>query len=90
MTKFLMRLWSEEQAQNMPEYALLLFLVCLTVVSTVGGLATKIDTICSDVSTHMAAAGNPALSGGAITYAAQASTQPPTDLKNAKELKPID
>lgn len=68
MTHFLMRLWSEEEAQNLPEFALLLFLVCLTAVSAMGGVASKVNSMYTDVSTHMVAAQNPALTGGAGSF----------------------
>ena len=54
MTQFLMRLWSEQEAQNLPEFALLLFLVCLTAVSAMGGVATKVNSMYSSASTRVA------------------------------------
>jgi Flp pilus assembly pilin Flp len=68
MTQFLMRIWYEDEAQNMPEYALLLILVCMTSVTVMSVLATRVNNICSSASTHIAAAsGKPAMPSGAFS-----------------------
>jgi Flp pilus assembly pilin Flp len=82
MTQFLMRLWSEERGQNLPEYALLLILVCLTAVSSVGSMATKVNNIYSSASTRMTAAANPALTSGSISYAAESPARTGVESKN--------
>jgi Flp pilus assembly pilin Flp len=89
MTQFLRRLWSEERGQNLPEYALLLFLVCLTAVSAMGSMATKVDNIYTNVSTHVTAAGKPALAGGSRVVAAEPRANTQTESKGAKKLKPV-
>ena len=68
MRKFLRKLWTEEKAENMPEYALLLFLIAFTAVSAMSGVATTVSNICSSASTHMAVASHPALVGGSMGY----------------------
>ena len=76
MRQFLMGLWREEEAQNVPEYALLILLICLTAVSTMGSMATKVNTIYTNAGTHVAvAARNPVLTGSSAGYA----TEPPAN-----------
>ena len=89
MTKYLKCLWIEEQGQNLPEFALLLFLVCLTAVSAMGEVATKVDSMYSNVSTHVVAAGNPALTGGSAGYSTSAFANPALDQKNGKKQTPV-
>jgi pilus assembly protein Flp/PilA len=43
MQKLLMRLWKEEQGQDLTEYALLLVLLSLAAVGALGTLATAIN-----------------------------------------------
>ncbi len=65
MTQFLKRLWLEEEAQSLTEYALLLALISLTAVTALGGLASGINNAYSKASTRVvAASGGPSLSGG--------------------------
>jgi len=67
MTQFLKRLWLEEEAQDLFEYALILFLISLIVVTAMGGLAARINHAYSNASTRVAAADNgPSLSGGSL------------------------
>lgn len=91
MTNYLKRLWSEQEGQNLPEFALLLFLVGLTAVSAMGGVAIKVNSMYSDVSTHVVVASNPALTGGvSISYAAAAATETRTKLKDTTKQKPAN
>jgi Flp pilus assembly pilin Flp len=90
MRNLLKRLWIEEQAENMPEYALLLFLIAFTAVSAMTGVATKVNNICSSASTHLAVARNkPSMPSGAFSITAgepinwQSKTQVDKDLKPA-------
>ena len=76
MKKLLKTLWTEDKAQNMPEYALLLFLVTLTAVSAMGGVATQVNKICFTASIHMATASNSALTGTSTGYGSQAPANP--------------
>ncbi len=85
MRQFLMGLWREEEAQNVPEYALLILLICLTAVSTMGSMATKVNTICNNASTRMAvAAGNPVLTGGSVGYASEPPANPQSKFGDKK------
>jgi Flp pilus assembly pilin Flp len=89
MTQSIKRLWSEQKGQNVPEFALLLFLVCLTAVSAMGALAIKVNSMYFTVSTHMVAASNPALTGaGSFTGGAPSLAQ--IDPKDPNKQKPTD
>jgi Flp pilus assembly pilin Flp len=90
MTHCVKRLWTEQEGQNLPEFALLLFLICLTAVSAMGGVAIKVNSMYSNVSTHMAAASNPALTGGSTSYAAAAPAEIQTESKDATKQNPTD
>ena len=91
MTDYLKRLWSEQEGQNLPEFALLLFLVCLTAVSAVGGVAIKVNSMYSNVSTHVVVASNPVLTGGASTsYGAAASTDTQISFRDLTKQKQTD
>lgn len=74
--KFLKTIWTEDKAENMPEYALLLFLVTLTAVSAMGGVATKLNKICFAASIHMTMASDSALSGASTGYTAETPANP--------------
>ncbi len=43
MKNFMMRLWKEEEGQDLTEYALLLVLLSLAAIGSIGGLATAIN-----------------------------------------------
>ena len=43
MNNLLMRLWKEEEGQDLTEYALLLVLLSLAAIGSTGGLATAIN-----------------------------------------------
>lgn len=51
MKKLLMRLWREQEGQDLVEYALLLALIALAAVSTLNGLATGIQNTFTTAST---------------------------------------
>jgi len=89
MTKCIKRLWSEQKGQNVPEFALLLFLVCLTAVSAMGALAIKVNSMYFNVSTHMVAVNNPTLTGTSSFVAAGPSLAQ-VDSKDPKKQKPTD
>jgi Flp pilus assembly pilin Flp len=75
LMQLLKRLWPEEEGQGLSEYALLLFLVSLTAVTAMGGLASRINTICSIASTHVSATtSSGSLTGGSAGYASSATT----------------
>ena len=45
MKKHLVRLWKEEEGQDLTEYALLLVLIALAAISTLGFLAGAINNV---------------------------------------------
>ena len=45
MKNFLMRLWKEEEGQDLLEYALLIFLMSLAAIGSIGGLATAVNGV---------------------------------------------
>lgn len=53
MKNVLMRLWKEQEGQDLTEYALLLALISVAMVATVGGLATAIKTAIGNASTAL-------------------------------------
>jgi Flp pilus assembly pilin Flp len=89
MTKCIKRLWTEQKGQNVPEFALLLFLVCLTAVSAMGALAIKVNSMYSDASTHMVAVNHPALTG-ASSFVGGAPSLTQIESKDPKRQKPTD
>lgn len=64
--KYPKKLLSEE-GQTLPEFALLLLLVCLTVFSSMVGVAIKVNNMYTNTSTHVVVASNPILTGGGST-----------------------
>jgi Flp pilus assembly pilin Flp len=56
MKNLLMRLWKEEEAQDLTEYALLLVLVSLAAVATLGTLATAIKNVFSNAAANLSSA----------------------------------
>lgn len=76
MKKLLKALWREDKAENMPEYALLLFLISLTAVSAVGGVANRVNKIWFTASVRMTTASNAALVGGPAAYTVEAPAGP--------------
>lgn len=53
MKQLLTRLWREEEAQDLTEYALLLVLLTLAAVGTLGSLAQAINGVFASVSTNL-------------------------------------
>jgi pilus assembly protein Flp/PilA len=51
----LMRLWNEEEGQDLTEYALLLVLIALAAVAAMKGLATSINGVFSTASASLTA-----------------------------------
>lgn len=81
MKRLLKILWMEDKAENMPEYALLLFLVSLTAVSAMGGVATTVNKIWFTASVRMTTASNSALVGGPVGYTGEAPANPDSNPK---------
>lgn len=74
MAFFLKKLWTKEEAQGVPEYALLLLLIALTAVTAMGGLASSVDNVYSEASSHVsAAADSPSLRGGTMSLSTHSS-----------------
>ncbi|HXH50400.1 MAG TPA: hypothetical protein VNM47_13745 [Terriglobia bacterium] len=89
MTQFLKRIWYEDEAQNLPEYALLLILVCMTAVTAMNGLATRVNKICSSASTQMAVASSkPAVMNGAFSITTESPVNWQSKSEANKDLKP--
>jgi Flp pilus assembly pilin Flp len=85
MTELLKRLWPEEQAEGLFEYALLLLLVSMTAVTAVGGLASAINNYYSSASTRVEATGNGgSLASGSLGYGVQPHTDTATHSKDQK------
>jgi Flp pilus assembly pilin Flp len=53
MKQLLIRLWREDEAQDLTEYALLLVLLTLAAVGTLGSLAQAINGVFAAVSTNL-------------------------------------
>jgi Flp pilus assembly pilin Flp len=53
MKKLLMRLWKEEEAQDLTEYALLLVLVALAAIGSLGTLASAINNVFSKAALNL-------------------------------------
>jgi Flp pilus assembly pilin Flp len=53
MNNFLMRLWQDEEGQDLTEYALLLVLVSLAAVATLGTLANAIKNVFSNAAANL-------------------------------------
>jgi Flp pilus assembly pilin Flp len=86
MTQFLKRLWLQQEAQSLAEFALLLFLISLIVVTAMGGLGSRITKAYSGASTHVVAATSHSgsLAGGLLGY----GTNTPSDPKDDHRPKP--
>jgi Flp pilus assembly pilin Flp len=57
MKKFFVRIWKEKKAQDLVEYALLLLLIALAVVTSMSTLANGIKNAYSTATSNVAAAG---------------------------------
>ncbi len=55
MKKFFVRLWKEEEGQDLTEYALLLVLVALAAIGSLGVLANAINNTFSKAATNLTA-----------------------------------
>ncbi len=53
MRELLLRLWKEEESQDLVEYALLLFLVALGAIVGMGKLATAVNTAYSSAAKNL-------------------------------------
>ena len=53
MKNLIVRLWKEEEGQDLTEYALLLTLISLALVASLNGLATALNTIFGNASTTL-------------------------------------
>jgi Flp pilus assembly pilin Flp len=53
MKNLLMRLWNEEEGQDLTEYALLLVLLSLAAVGSVGGVATAINGVFNNAAKNL-------------------------------------
>jgi Flp pilus assembly pilin Flp len=53
MKNLLVRLWNEEQGQDLTEYALLLVLLSLAAVGSVGGVATAINGVFNNAAKNL-------------------------------------
>ena len=53
MKRLIVRLWKEEEGQDLTEYALLLTLISLALVASLQGLATALNTIFGNASTTL-------------------------------------
>lgn len=53
MRKLLMRLWREEEGQDLVEYALLLVLLALAAVGSLGALANAINGVFASATGNM-------------------------------------
>lgn len=56
MKNFLMRLWKEEEGQDLVEYALLIALVATAAIAAMKTLATDISTVFTDVGSNLTSA----------------------------------
>jgi len=55
MKNFFIRLWQEEEGQDLTEYALLLALVALAAIGTLGTLASTINNTFSKAASNLSA-----------------------------------
>jgi len=56
MRKLIAQLWSEENGQDLTEYALLLALLALGAIATVHGIATTLNNVFQNEATNISAA----------------------------------
>jgi len=54
MKSILVRLWKEEEGQDLTEYALLLVLLSLAAIASLSGLAAAINSVFSTAATNLA------------------------------------
>ncbi|MCH8268377.1 MAG: Flp family type IVb pilin [Acidobacteria bacterium] len=53
MKELVMRLWREEEGQDLTEYALLLVLLSLAAVAFLGPLATSVNNVFSNAASNL-------------------------------------
>jgi pilus assembly protein Flp/PilA len=53
MKNLMIRLWKEEEGQDLTEYALLLVLLSLAAIGTLGVLASAINSVFSTAATNL-------------------------------------
>lgn len=53
MKNLMMRLWKEEEGQDLTEYALLLTLIALATIGAIKTLATDISTVFTNAATNL-------------------------------------
>jgi pilus assembly protein Flp/PilA len=53
MKNVLMRLWKEEEGQDLTEYALLLVLLSLAAIGSIGGVAKAINGVFSNAAANL-------------------------------------
>ena len=53
MKNFMIRLWKEEEGQDLTEYALLLVLLSLAAIATLGTLASAINSVFTTAATNL-------------------------------------
>lgn len=55
MKSLFVRLWKEEEGQDLTEYALLLVLIALAAITAMKGLATSIENVFSNAAASLSA-----------------------------------
>jgi Flp pilus assembly pilin Flp len=53
MSQLLLRLWNEQEGQDLTEYALLLVLLSLAAIATLGTLASAINSVFTTAATNL-------------------------------------
>ena len=53
MKQLIIRLWKEQEGQDLTEYALLLVLLSLAAIGTLGTLASAINSVFNQAATNM-------------------------------------
>jgi len=56
MKNFMLRLWKEEEGQDLTEYALLLVLIALAAITVMGTLGSAINNVFSKAASNLTAA----------------------------------
>ncbi len=64
MKKLLLRLWKEQVAQDLVEYALLLVLIALVLITSIKTLATGVGKVYSGAASNLTVSGGGGGSGG--------------------------
>jgi pilus assembly protein Flp/PilA len=54
MKNLMIRLWKEEEGQDLTEYALLLVLLSLAAIASLGALASSINSVFNKAATNLA------------------------------------